>query len=426
MKSKAKKILIISYYWPPSGGSGVQRWMYFAKYLNILGWQPYILTVDENSASYSVLDRSLLSEVNDIPTIRTKTREPLKCYSRLNSGSSYIGIPQGSVTTKTVFGKLTAFIRGNFFIPDARKGWRSFALNAAQKLIKDFGIDKVVTTGPPHSSHWVGAELQHKFGLKWFVDLRDPWVTVFYNKQLYRTYWAVENDKKQERKIILKADAVITTLAGEFHRYLKNIAPNQNFQIIPNGYDTELMNTVTGQTYNEFHLVFTGLLTKNQEYRGLLSVLEDLQDEHSISISFAGQIQSEILTKFKVKLKKTRIVDHGYISHYKAIELMKSADLLLNFIFSGAQNEMISGKTLEYIATKKPILSIGNPNSEAGKFIMQGTAAKMIEAFSTFEIKQFIKHIIQGEGKIINNFPNIENWSRKALTEKLEKFLLNY
>ena len=148
----------------------------------------------------------------------------------------------------------------------------------------------------------------------------------------------------------MKADAVITTLAGEFHRYLKNIAPNQNFQIIPNGYDTELMNTVTGQKYTEFHIVFTGLLTKNHQYSGLLSVLEELQDEHSICISFAGQIQSEILTKFKVKLKKTRIVDHGYISHYKAIELMKSADLLLNFIFSGAQNDMISGKTLEYIA----------------------------------------------------------------------------
>mgnify|MGYP001201884087 FL=1 len=144
MKFKAKKILIISYYWPPSGGSGVQRWMYFTKYLKAFGWEPYVLTVDENSASYSVLDHSLVSEVNDIPTIRTKTIEPLKWYSRLNSGSSYVGIPQGSVTTKTVFGKLTAFIRGNFFIPDARKGWRPFALNAAQKLIKDFGIDKVV------------------------------------------------------------------------------------------------------------------------------------------------------------------------------------------------------------------------------------------------------------------------------------------
>ena len=426
MKFKAKKILIISYYWPPSGGSGVQRWIYFAKYLKAFGWEPYVLTVDENSASYSVLDQSLLSEVNDIPTIRTKTIEPLKWYSRLNSGSTYGGIPQGSVTTKTVFGKLTAFIRGNFFIPDARKGWRPFALNAAQKLIKDFGIDKVVTTGPPHSSHWVGAQLQYKFGIKWFVDLRDPWVTVFYNKQLYRTSWAIKNDKKQEQKIILKADAVITTLAGGLHRYLKNIAPNQNFLIIPNGYDTELMNTVTGQTFPEFHVVFTGLLTKNQEYEGFLSVLDELQYEHSICISFAGQIQSEILTEFKVKLKKVRIVEHGYISHYKAIELMKSADLLLNFIFKGAQNDMISGKILEYIATKKPILSIGNPDSEAGKFIMQGTAAKMIEAVKAVEIMEFIKHIIKGEGKIINNFPNIENWSRKALTEKLEKFLLDY
>ncbi|MFL3659878.1 MAG: hypothetical protein ACJ07L_17745 [Opitutales bacterium] len=122
MKVKSKKILIISYYWPPSGGSGVQRWMYFVKYLKIFGWDPYVLTVDENSAA------------------------------------------QGAVDTKTLFGKFTAFIRGNFFVPDARKGWRPFALRAAQKLIKEQGIGKVVTTGPPHSTHLVGAQLQKEFG----------------------------------------------------------------------------------------------------------------------------------------------------------------------------------------------------------------------------------------------------------------------
>lgn len=423
MKVKSKKILIISYYWPPSGGSGVQRWMYFVKYLKIFGWDPYVLTVDENSAAYPVLDLSLVSEVKDIPTTRTQTREPLKCYSRLNSASSNGGIPQGAVDTKTLFGKFTAFIRGNFFVPDARKGWRPFALRAAQKLIKEQGIGKVVTTGPPHSTHLVGAQLQKEFGLKWVVDMRDPWVTIFYNKHLNRTSWAVNMDKKQECEILQRADSVITTVAGEFHQYLKTKAPDQKYFAIPNGYDTELMDSVSSETHTDFHLVYTGLLTNNNEYQGVLKVLEKLQYKYSIYLSFAGQIQAEIINEFKIKLQNAVVTNHGYIAHHKAVKLMKSADLLLNFIFSGAQKEMISGKLLEYIATKKPILSIGDPDSEAGKFVMQGTAAKMIEAFNIPEINFFLIKTIKEKGKLINNFPNIEKWSREALTRRLEHLL---
>jgi len=424
VKVKAKKILILSYYWPPSGGSGVQRWMYFAKYLKVFGWEPYILTVEETSASYRVLDKSLLSEVNDIPTIRTKTREPLKWYSRLSSGVSNSGIPQGAVNTKTLFGKFTAFVRGNFFIPDARKGWRPFALKAAQKLIVKEGIDRVVTTGPPHSTHWVGAHLQNEFGIKWIVDMRDPWVTIFYNKKLNRTSWALKIDKKQECEILQQADKVITTVAGEFHQYLKSKAPDQEYCAIPNGYDSDLLDKVSSKTHTDFHLVFTGLLTYNQEYQGVLKVLEQLQYEGRICLSFAGQIQANILDEFKSKLQNVVVVDYGYVTHYKALKLMKSADILLNFIFSGAQKEMISGKLLEYIAIKKPILSIGDPDSEAGKFIKQGSEAKMIEAHNTIEIKQFLIRVMQKKGQLINNFPNIQKWSREALTRRLESLLL--
>ena len=149
MKAKAKKLLIITYYWPPSGGSGVQRWMYFAKNLKALGWEPFIITVDEKQAAYPVLDSSLNKEVKNLTTIRTQTREPLRWYARLNSSSDRGGIPQGAILRKNLFGKLAAFIRGNFYIPDARKGWRKFAWEAAQNLVQKEGIDLVVTTGPP-------------------------------------------------------------------------------------------------------------------------------------------------------------------------------------------------------------------------------------------------------------------------------------
>ena len=175
--------MILSYYWPPSGGSGVQRWMYFAKYLKHLGWEPIVITVEEKQASYPQLDQSLLKEIEGIRVIKTATREPLRLYSRLTSGNTAKGIPQAEVNTKSIFGKLAAYIRGNYFIPDARKGWVPFAVKAAQKLLQQENIEHLITTGPPHSTHLVGLQLIDLFQLNWWVDFRDPWTDVFYKNK---------------------------------------------------------------------------------------------------------------------------------------------------------------------------------------------------------------------------------------------------
>lgn len=423
MKAKTKKILIITYYWPPSGGSGVQRWMYFAKNLKALGWEPFIVTVDEKVASYPVLDHSLTEEVQHLSTIRTQTREPLPWYTRLMGTSERAGIPQGAINRVGLLGKLTAFIRGNFFIPDARKGWRKFALEAAQNLVQKEGINWVVTTGPPHSAHWVGSQLKAKYGLRWIVDFRDPWVTLFYNAQLYRTSWAVKRDQREEAQIVTHADCVLTTVAGNFHHYLKNIAPNQTFYALPNGYDAALMARIPEKQHPFFHLVYTGLLTENQDYKSLLIVLKKLQHKAEIVISLAGQIPTAIINEFREALPEVKINDLGYLSHEKAIQLMKSADLLVNIIFTGAEQQMISGKLLEYIATEKPILCLGNPDSEVGRFLMKGTAGVILSPNAEKEILEFIGKAIKEKGKLRNKFPQIEDWSRATLSSRLARLL---
>ena len=149
MITPAKKVLIVSYYWPPAGGSGVQRWMYFAKYLKELGWEPIVITVKQQQASYAVWDKSLMEEVSHIQVIRTDTSEPLKWYSFLITGSLQKGIPQGEVKGKSLFQKLAAYIRGNYFLPDARKGWVPYAVKAVQKVLKEESISHLITTGPP-------------------------------------------------------------------------------------------------------------------------------------------------------------------------------------------------------------------------------------------------------------------------------------
>ena len=413
----------MSYYWPPSGGSGVQRWLYFTKYLRQLGWQPIVITVDETQASYSVLDFELLEEVKDIQVIKTETKEPLKIYSQILTGSTNKGIPQGAVSKKGWFSKMAAFIRGNFFIPDARKGWNTYAKMEAEKLIRQQGFQKLITTGPPHSTHLVGLQLKTQFGIQWWADFRDPWTDIFYNKDLYRTAWANRTDVRWEEKVLQTADGIFTTVGGNLVRKLQTKAPDQSFYVLPNGYDALLMSSIPKTTLKPFHVVYTGLLTENQDYLPVIEVLNTLAVRHHIRLSLAGNIAPVIIEKIKEIAPKIEVDYKGYLSHQEAIALMKSGDLLLNFIFRGADREMISGKLLEYLATAIPLLSIGDPQSEAARFLAQASFAQMIAANDIDAQEIFIQKVAQLKGKANNILPEIENLSRENITTTLHDIL---
>ena len=410
--------MIISYYWPPAGGSGVQRWMYFAKYLKELGYEPIVITVDENKASYPVLDLSLLRETARIRILKTSTWEPLRWYSLMTSGDSQKGIPQSEVKTLSLVEKFAAFIRGNYFIPDARKGWVPFALKEARKVLELEDVNHLITTGPPHSTHLVGIELKKQFKVNWWADFRDPWTDIFYNKFLYRTTKSISKDITLEKEVLKKADGIITTVAGKLLEQLRFKVPGQNFLVIPNGYDDELIKSQkAANKKKDFHIVYTGILTENQDYKPLLEVINKCSKINKIHLSLAGNINSNIIQKINAALPNVKVEYLGYIAHFNAIALMKSADLLLNFIFKGADNQMISGKLLEYIATEVPILSIGNPNSQAGQLLAKGSHSWMIEKNNKLEMEVVLKNQIKEKAK--NKFPKLSQWTRVSLTKKL-------
>ena len=424
--SVSKKVLILSYYWPPSGGSGVQRWMYFAKYLKQLGWEPIVITVDEKQAAYPQLDQSLLKEIEGIRVIKTATREPLRLYSRLTSGNTAKGIPQGEVNTKSIFGKLAAYIRGNYFIPDARKGWVPFAVKAAQKLLQQENIEHLITTGPPHSTHLVGLQLIDLFQLNWWVDFRDPWTDVFYNKQMRQSKSSQTKDALLEKKVLQKASGVITTIGGELQQSLAAKAPHQKFVTLANGFDEEKMNGIASLPPKDvFHIVYTGLLTQQQAYPSILKALRELKGNRPIRFSLAGNISKSILEEIRTALPHVEVVYHGYLDHSAAIALMKSGHLLLNFIFTGATTQMISGKLLEYFATQVPVLSIGDPLSAAGEFIAQGSCVKMLKREDHAAIYGFIQALFEANKVQKNVMDNLDQWSRKAITQHLIKTVLS-
>ncbi|MGB0375716.1 MAG: hypothetical protein ACPGC5_00820 [Flavobacteriaceae bacterium] len=422
---KPQPILILTYYWPPSGGSGVQRWLYFAKYLKQKGWEPYVITVNPSHASYPVRDDTLVAEVSDIQLIQTPTREPLKWYARLSGSET--SIPQGEVPRKSLFQKISAFIRGNFFVPDARKGWVPYAVAAVKKLLSEQKISYLITTGPPHSTHLAGLQLKREFDLEWWADFRDPWTDLFYNKSFYRQPFAIRKDLDLECQVLQQADGILTTVGGALHTQLQTKAPQQRFEAIPNGYDAELMHqTPAAPKPKEFHLVYTGLLTHNQAYNAVVNALKSFQTKNPIRWTFAGQIPQRILTEIQTELPEIQIDPRGYVSHSEAIALMKSADLLLNFSFQGAHQQMISGKLLEYLATSVPILSIGEPTSAAGVFLNQGSAAQMLAENDSAGISKFIQLALENQGQFHNQFPNLEDWSRSNLTKKLRDTLIRH
>ncbi|MDG1271384.1 MAG: glycosyltransferase [Flavobacteriaceae bacterium] len=418
----ARKLVVLTYYWPPSGGSGVQRWVYFTHYLKTLGWEPIVITVDPEQASYPQEDKSLQALTKDIRVIRTATREPIRGYARWFGKGS---IPQGEVPQQHFFQRIAAFIRGNFFIPDARKGWIPFAQKALRTILEKESIEWVISTGPPHSTHLTVESLRHTFNFQWLVDFRDPWSELFYNRQFYRLPFAVRKDRAYEQEILQHADAVLTTVGGELHQQLQVKAPKQRFFALPNGFDANAFaQHQRSQRQGEFHLVYTGLLTRNQAYPALLKALQQMKNGLPLRVSLAGQMELSLVKALQTALPEATIDYHGYLPHAQALTLMHSADVLINFIFEGAHKQMISGKLLEYMATGVPVLSLGDPESEAGQLLAQGAAAAMIAPSDTQQLIAFLEKAQQQKGQWINNFPNKTQWTREGITKRLVKEIL--
>ena len=419
----SKPILIITYYWPPSGGSGVQRWVYFSKYLKKLGYSPIVLTVDLKSASYPAIDRSLINETQGIPVHYVKSFNWIKIYSWFKKGKKD-KIPQGEFSKKGLVDHIAAFIRGNFFIPDARVNWAKSAIKEALRIVKSHKIEKIITTGPPHSTHLIGLNLKKQLNFKWIADFRDPWTDIFYVKSFYRLSFAKKKDKLFERKVLSNANAIITTTSENFQKDLQSkISINQNFFKIYNGYDSDLFKKIKKRKNKDFQIVFTGLLTENHPYKEFIeSFIKFLKKDPKVNVKIilAGSISEKILNEFN---RISNIEFHGYINHQDAVNLMIDGNILLNFMYKQEKNTtMISGKLIEYMATGNPVLMIGDKKSEASKLLSKQTYNLTADPKETKIISNFIKsnYINWIEKKEIKNeIDVIKDYTREETTRSL-------
>jgi hypothetical protein len=415
------KVLIITYYWPPAGGSGVQRWLKFVKYLQEFGIEPVVFTAE--NANYLKQDVSLINEIpKNIVVLRQPIWEPTKILFWKKKKQENKGISNVSK------GGLLSFIRGNFFIPDPKIFWVKPTVNYLQKYIENNTIDAIISSGPPHSMHLIAQKLHEKNDIKWLADFRDPWSDLYYNKDFKQLTFAKNKNKKLEDAVLQNADCILTVsnnLKQEFLQKAKRVA------VITNGFDDEFVAAENLSLDTKFSISYIGLLPKQSNPKLLFKVLKALCDENltfkkDLQLNFIGDISAEV----SVEIKKNKLIENtsfvGYVSHQQAIEYQTKSQVLLLLIPNVKNNKgILTGKLFEYLKAKRPILAIGPEKGDLAAILKETNAGIIVNFDAEEKLKLQMLELYQKykEEKLKVNSVNINKYHRKELTKDLAALL---
>ena len=416
-----KKVLIITYYWPPAGGPGVQRVLKFAKYLPQFGWEPIILTVD--NGNYPAIDEGLLDEVpKGLKVFKTKTLEPFSFYNRFQGKSKKTGLDTFTITktNKNLKERLGALIRRYLFIPDARKGWRFYAVNKGIDLVKDEDIDVIFSSSPPHSLQQIASKVARKTKRPWVADFRDPWANAFWLDEKQQKGLAHKINSKKESAIFHQLDYFTTVSQGVLGEYRQKYSRLlQQSSLLYNGFDEDDFIRIDDDVNDYFTIRYVGTLANSQNPKAFLKVISELKDQ-AIKVEFWGKFDASISETVKYFAIEDRVSFHPYVAHKKAVELMQNSDMLLLVIPFVQSKGILTGKLYEYIATRKPIIGFGPKGSEAGDIIVDNNFGGF---FSDEEgVKEFLlSHLKKySEGTCESDvLANVEQFSRQFTTQKL-------
>lgn len=420
-----KKVLILTYYWPPAGGPGVQRWLKFVKYLPDFGVTP-ILYIPENP-NYPLLDESLVNEVPEELTVYSHPiREPYKLAGLLSKRDTK-RISSGIIANKeqTLLEKALLWVRGNFFIPDARKNWVKPSVKFLSALLEKETIDTIITTGPPHSVHLIGHRLKHTHKIKWVADFRDPWTSIGYHKKLKLTRRSKQKHKQLEHMVLNSADTIVVTSKSTKTEF-KGLTPKPVF-VITNGYDSD----AEGQMplTEDFTISHIGSLLSGRNPIILWQVLEDLLKVNAafkacFKLRLAGVVSKDVLKS----IYDSGLQDHtelmGYVSHEAAVKLQQESQvLLLVEIDSHETKGILPGKLYEYMAARRPILAIGPSQWDAATIIGETQSGATFGYGSKNGLKDVILEWFEAyqKGSLTTASKGIEKYSRRELTRELAK-----
>lgn len=426
-----KKVLIITYYWIPSGGAGVQRWVKFTKYLRDFGWEPIIYT--PQNPEFPSIDHSFEKDIpSDIQVIKTPIWEPYELY-RTIMGKKGESINAGFISENKKSNwkdKLSIWIRGNFLIPDPRRFWIRPSVRFLNNYLKENPVDAIISTGPPHSMHLIALDVKKNFPtLPWIADFRDPWTNIDFYKDLNLCSISDKIHHRLEKKVIQNADCVLVVSKGMKEEY-KLMNPKQ-LKVIPNGFDESDAIDIIFQLDRKFSISHIGTLNVARNPTILWEVLSEICTENSefkndLQIQLVGKVDFSVLEVIRFAGLQNHLLKIDYLSHSEAIVKQQCSQILMLLINnSGNAKGILTGKFFEYLAAKRPILAIGPIDGDAAEVLAQtgagiivdfndkkGTKKVILDYYNQYKTKSL--HIKSG---------SVEQYSRKSLTKDLAALL---
>ena len=426
----SKKVLIIAYYWPPSGGSGVQRWLKFVKYIPQFGWEPYVFTPE--NPSFSIRDESLLKDVPaEAEIIRFPIWEPYGSFSKLSGAldRKKSGLPTDFVSTKntSLFQKVSTFIRANFFIPDPRIFWVRPSAKFLHDFLRDNNIKTIITTGPPHSVHLIGYRLKKKNpSLRWLADFRDPWSEWGLLDSLNVSVLVRNIHRRLEAKVLRHADRIIT-ITPFYVRRFETLA-ERKVELLTNGYDEDDFKSLVIQPTEKFIIRHVGIVNEKCDPRPFMLAIQNLikvnpDFKSKVQIDFVGEVHSHfkdfVLTLPDLSPLTTFT---SSVPHEQLISLYGKSSLLLLILtgYKDAEGYM-PGKLFEYLATGLPVVGTGPAAGDAARLLSASGAGEMIEGVNDERIRvKVMEHFSQWDkGNIKVQAPDVQRYSRKNITKEL-------
>ena len=430
-----KKVLIITYYWPPSGGSGVQRWLKFTKYLPSLGWKPYIFT--PANPSFAIRDESLLRDVpEEAEIIHFPIWEPYEAFFKLSGlfgGSRKSAKPTDlvSVKKKSIFQQVSTWVRGNFFIPDPRVFWVKPSVKFLLKYLNDHGIKTIITTGPPHSVHLIGLNLKRKkTSLKWIADFRDPWSEWGFLDSLRVGSIARSIHRKLEAQVTKTADEVITITPFYVRKFEK--LSGRPVKLLTNGYDEEDFKNLAIMKHEKFILRHAGIVNEKCDPRPFMLAVKNLLLQQTalrseLVIDFVGEVHPD----FKAFVQNDDVLKKittftPTIPHKQLMKFYGESAILLLVLtgYKDAEGYM-PGKLFEYLATGLPVLGIGPEQGDAAMLLNHTGAGVMIDGSHEAAIQAFILEKLEAWKRPGNTIQpsGYQVYSRGAITRTLVEML---
>lgn len=396
-RKQRRKVLLLTYYWPPSGGAGVQRWLKMTKYFHEFGWDPIVYCPSNPEAP--IEDKTLLSDIHpDLEVIQQPVWEPYTIYKRFlgEKKTKKVNASFLRENKKPKFREnLAVWVRGNFFIPDARKFWVGPSVRFLSNYLEQNKVDAIVSTGPPHSLHLIGQQLHQSAGLPWVADFRDPWTNIDYYKHLKLSGWADRKHHKLERSILETASAVVT-VGSTWAKELEELgAPKVN--VVMNGFDTSDNTTTPKQEFSRFQILHLGAINGDRNHLAFWAALSELKKEipsfqSDLELKLIGKNDYQVLEAIEKYDLHTSLTVEAYIPHSEVFENLREAYLLYLPVSLHNAKGMLTGKVYEYLCSRRPIVAVGEQDSDLSELLNESKGGRLFQ----FDDKQAIKeHLLK-------------------------------